>query len=143
MGRGIIRDNMRKKKIYVFIVIAIIIATSIYLARGFFMPKTSNQWYAVHLTNGQVYFGRITSITSDTIAISDTYYLEATPNPMSTSNSFIIQQESKPTYKLTRRGDDTMLSSDHKLFINRSTVLFWEKLQDTSDVVRLIVKGNS
>lgn len=134
---------MKKKYIYIFIVIAIIITIGAYFAIGFFTQKSSSQWYAVHLTNGQVYFGRITSITSDTIAISDTYYLEATPNPVSTSNSFIIQQESKPTYKLTRRGDDTTLSSDHKLFINRSTVLFWEKLQDTSDVVRLIVKGNS
>jgi len=97
-------------------------------------------WYAVHLTNSQVYFGRIKSVTNETITLKDTYYFETfTTQPTEAQGeSFQVQTEPQTTYTLTRRGGDQFMTTDNVLFINRAVVLFWEKLLATSSVVSTI-----
>lgn len=108
------------------------------------LSVASCPWYAVHLNNGQVYFGHISYVSDDTISLRDTYSLEAYTqgdNDVSTSTNFKLEKTPTQIYNLARRGDDKTLSSDHSLFINRQAVLFWEKLAGESDVVKLIYQS--
>ncbi len=99
--------------------------------------------YAVHLSNGQVYFGYIDDINETTIVMGDAYYLElfkkANTN-VSTSENFSLSTEgpSQDIYQITRRGSTGSVLTDHRFFINRSVVLFWEKLAPDAELVRLI-----
>lgn len=97
-------------------------------------------WYAVHLANNQVYFGHITSVTDSTITLADTYFLESyqEPAPKAVSKNFALEQTPKQSVRLVRRGDEKILSSDHTLFVNRSAVLYWEKLTPESEIANLL-----
>lgn len=152
---------MTKKKIFIIVILVIV---AMLVAHAFlrgnrngvsFLSKVNCQlsqvscpWYAVHLNNGQVYFGHIFYVSNSTISLSDTYSLEAYTqgeNSISTSSNFMVQKIPTQVYNLTRRGDEKTLSSDHVLYINRQAVLFWEKLTSNSDVVKMIgesVKNN-
>lgn len=149
---------MTKKKIIILAVLIIIVvmAAHAFLRNGrdgiSFLSKVNCQlssascpWYAVHLNNGQVYFGHVSYVSSNTIALKDTYSLEAYTqgdNDVSTSTSFRIEKAPTQIYNLARRGDDKTLSSDHTLFINRAAVLFWEELTADSEVVKLVGEVN-
>lgn len=136
---------MKKKIIFTFLIaLAVIICGSLLFLRGGFasiVGGKSSSWYAVHLSNGQVYFGHISRITPSTITINDTRYLEAyqtASDAISQSENFSIQQSPKQIFSLVRRGDEKSLATDHTLYINRSAVLFWEKLSKDSDIVNSI-----
>ncbi|MFZ2303827.1 MAG: hypothetical protein WAV98_03520 [Minisyncoccia bacterium] len=136
---------MRIKIILTFVVtLIVIISGSFFFVKGGLSSigvGKATSWYAVHLNNGQVYFGHIARISDDTITISDTRYLEtfeAGDSAVSESKNFAIQQAPKQIYSLVRRGDEKSLATDHTLHINRSAVLFWEKLSADSDIVSSI-----
>ncbi len=102
--------------------------------------SVGNAWYAVYLSNNQVYFGHIVSVTDSTITLSDTHFIEVSQEPVlkATSKNFAIEQAPKQTFRLIKRGDEKTLTSDHTLYIDRSAVLYWEKLTADSEVVKLI-----
>lgn len=139
---------MRKKIIFIAIVAAILGAVMLW------SPKNSSSlsvvkcqlsnvdcpWYAVYLGNNQVYFGHIASVTDSTITLADAYFLEVyqEPAPKASSENFALEQPPQQAFRLIRRGDEKILSSDHTLFINRTAVLYWEKLTSESEVAKLI-----
>lgn len=115
---------------------------------------SGNALYAVHLNNGQVYFGHLKSVDVNTITLKDVYYLEAfaqapsnveANNQISSSKNFQIQpvqQSPKQVYSLARRGISNIYSTDNILFINRQTILFWEKLNNESEITKLIEQNS-
>lgn len=125
------------KSIVITVLIVVCVAAGFYFLKGGALWRENSPWYAVHLNNNQVYFGHMSSRNDDTIILSDTYYLQVYGQDGNTSASSNFSVSQSPTYGLTRRGDDTTLSSDHKIFINRAAVLFWEKLSDDSEIVKL------
>lgn len=136
-----------RTKIVMFIVVAALIVGGVFYSKRGDHPVvrsgSETSWYAVHLSNGQVYFGHIIALSPDMIALSETYFLEAyqeADSTVSQSKNFAVTQTPKQVYRLVSRGGEKTLATDHTLFINRSTVLFWEKLTAESDVVSLINK---
>lgn len=136
---------MRLKIIFTFLIaLAVIIGGSFFLIKGG-LPSIgagkSSSLYAVHLNNGQVYFGHLVRVSSDTITMSDTRYLEtfvAGASAVSESKNFAVEQSPRQIYSLVRRGDEKSLATDHVLHINRTAVLFWEKLSADSEIVTSI-----
>lgn len=100
-------------------------------------------WYAVYLTNNQVYFGHIASIRKDEIVLENVHFAEAYQEqaPVAKSEKFVLTQVPKQTFRISQRGNEKMLSSDHKLFINRISVLYWEKFSPDAEVVKLLEEG--
>ncbi|MEI7818852.1 MAG: hypothetical protein WCI47_01915 [bacterium] len=94
----------------------------------------SGQYQAVFMTNGQVYFGKIKSLTKDSVSLSDIYYLQ-------------VQQQVQPDEK-SKTKEDQQLSlaklggelhgPEDNMYINRDQMLFWENLKDDSKVVQAI-----
>lgn len=105
--------------------------------------KSEQPFYAVRLVNGQVYYGRIKSLSDSTIKMEDVYYFETyqAAQPPATSKNFALQGQGQTIYRLVRSGSDKPTMTDHDLFVNRTAVLFWEKLNDDSDIVTMIVKS--
>jgi hypothetical protein len=136
------------KKLF-WLVIIILATVGIWKIFGDELPASwnvlnkENPFYAVHLTNGQVYYGRIGSVNDSTIKMEDVYYFEMVKEaaPVATSQNFALQGQEQTIYRLTRRGSEKPTTTDHDLYVNRATVLFWEKLNADSDMVLMIKKA--
>ncbi len=134
--------------IFISFIVLVIIAAGGYFLFDKFSGKIfsgGNNWYAVYLNNKDVYFGRISSITPETIFLKDVYYLEVY-NPQleqtSASKNFQLQSAPQQIYNLIHRGSDiNSFLTDHNLFIDRRAVLFWEKLEFDSQILKLIEKA--
>ncbi len=93
-----------------------------------------NTYQALFLTNGQVYFGKLSNVDSGYVQLRDIYYLQ-------------VQQAVQPAAKeedsaetktsLVKLGDELHAPKDH-MFISRDQVLFWEDIQDSGKVAQAI-----
>lgn len=131
---------MNKKIIITAVVVLIIISGACFYLRSYWLESLIySPWYAVHLSNGQVYFGHIANVRNGTISMKNVHYLEAFQSQDSSSgNGFTVETSPKQVYKLITRGEDKNLATDHNLFVNRQSVLFWEKLDKNSEIAKLI-----
>ena len=136
---------MRKKTISISITIVVFFALMAGLAffsfkDHFVLPTAKKSWYAVYLSNNQAYFGHISKINDSEMVLDDVFSLQAFDEPaeQSTSEHFSLTPAAKQTFKLVKRGTDTTVTSDHSLTINRSNILYWEKLTSEAQVVKLI-----
>jgi hypothetical protein len=92
---------------------------------------------AVFLTNGQVYFGKIKSISKNYIDLQNIYYLnvnqQVQPNQKDTSSS----SNSNQSVSLVKLGCELHGPQD-QMVINRDQVTFWENLKTDGQVTKAI-----
>jgi hypothetical protein len=98
---------------------------------------TKANYQAVFLTNEQVYFGKISDVTSDYVTLRDIYYLQVTQPQLQGSGDQATQQGQQPQISLVKLGNELHGPVD-EMHINRSQVLFYEDLKDDSQVVKAI-----
>ncbi len=96
------------------------------------------KYQAVFLTNGQVYFGKITGITADVVTLSDIYYLQQQTSVQNQDDKD-KQAQAQNQMSLAKLGKELHGPQD-RMYIERSQVLFWENLKDAenSQVVKTI-----
>ena len=94
---------------------------------------TSSGYQAVFLTNGQVYFGDISEISSDFIRLQNIYYL--TQNTSTAANG---QTTTDGNYTLVKLGCQQIHDPIDQMVIQRSQVSFWENLNSAGKVVTSI-----
>lgn len=105
----------------------------------FFLFGTSNiatsPYYAVFLTNGQVYFGHIEKSDQLTISLANVYYLRANTNLQT------IQTKNKKSENvelaLIKLGNELHGPKD-MMVLNRTSILFWEELRNDGKMVQAI-----
>jgi hypothetical protein len=95
--------------------------------------SASGEWQAVFLSNGQVYFGQITSENTDTIVVEDIYYLQVTKSLQPAEGDAQQQNE----LSLVKLGNE-LHGPEDEMRINRAHVLFIENLKEEGKVVRAI-----
>jgi hypothetical protein len=95
----------------------------------------NDKYQAVFLQNGQVYFGKVTSMTSKFYNLQNVFYLSSTSN--SGSGSSTSTTSTSNNYTLVKLGCELHGPYD-QMVINRDQVTFWENLKDTSTVVKTI-----
>lgn len=100
----------------------------------------TNKFQAVFLTNGQVYFGKASSMGSSYIDLKNIYYLQvqqsvqpSTDKPASDNAAAAGESQ----VSLTKLGKELHGPTD-EMHISREQVLFWENLTDDSTVVKAI-----
>lgn len=108
-----------------------------YLASSGMLPGLKNNagspsdLHAVFLTNGQVYFGKLSGPNSQMVTLSDIYYLQVKAD----------QQEQKdpkePQISLVKLGEELHGPVD-EMKINRDHILFFEKMKSNAKVVEAI-----
>jgi hypothetical protein len=89
----------------------------------------SKQYQAVFLTNGQVYFGKISSVDSDYVVVKDIYYLQVQQAVQPKDAKATAEQ---PQVSLAKLGGE-LHGPDDVMYISREQVLFWENLKGEAD----------
>lgn len=122
------------------LVVAVVLVAALSAFQGFWQQRVRSQHYqAVFLTNGQVYFGKITRMTREEIVLESVYYLQASENPQQDAGAENTSTESAPAtqFSIVKLGGEVHQPLD-RMYITRSQVLFMEDLQDASQVVQTI-----
>ncbi|MDO8592311.1 MAG: hypothetical protein Q7R92_00890 [bacterium] len=128
----------------VFLVAAMLVLT---VFNGLFSGSTKNfgrlsdwadftKYQAVFLSNGQVYFGKVTDANDQTLVLEDIYYLRTTAN-LQTSGAQPAATPEADNFSLVKLGNEIHGPAD-KMSINLLQVLFVEDLKADSKVVEAI-----
>ena len=108
---------------------------------GFSKMRPSDDWQAIFLNNGQVYFGKIKNVTSRELVLTNIYYLQVI-----TSHSRLLRkvlltseqnQQTQQELTLIKLGNELHGPTD-KMVINRDYILLTEALKNDSQVVKAI-----
>jgi len=101
----------------------------------------SSGYQAVFLTNGQVYFGKMSNISEDYATLKDIYYLQVVQPPLQgqAADQAQAQQQAaaQPQISLVKLGNELHGPVD-EMHISKSQVLFYEDMKDDSQVVKAI-----
>lgn len=93
-----------------------------------------DNYQAVFLTNGQVYFGKIKNASTTTVTMSDIYYLQ---QDVQGSKDEKDKDKEQNQMSLTKLGNEIHGPED-TMFIQKDQVLFWENLKTDSQIVKSI-----
>ncbi|MEO5690607.1 MAG: hypothetical protein ABIQ64_00270 [Candidatus Saccharimonadales bacterium] len=93
-----------------------------------------DRYQAVFLTNGQVYFGKINSMTGDTVVLKDIYYLQQAADVQKQEDE---KDQAQNQLTLAKLGKE-LHGPEDVMYLERSQMLFWENLTNDSQVVKNI-----
>lgn len=99
----------------------------------------SSGYQAVFLSNGQVYFGKISNQSGDYITLKDIYYLQVVQQPplQGTPQAGQAPVQPQQSISLVKLGEELHGPVD-EMHINRTQVLFYEDLKTAGQVVKAI-----
>jgi len=138
------RDNGNKKWM---MIVGVVVAAALVVGLGwmgwnYFMNADGvkkAQYQAIFLTNGQVYFGKLTNVNDKYVGLTDVYYLQvqqsSTVQPADNKTT-----DQNPQVSLAKLGNE-LHGPEDQMAINREQVLFWENLKDNGKVVDAIKKN--
>src|SRR3989338_10432786 len=126
-------------KAAIIVVIIVLLFAAFYFFGGgdLLSPQDEKTYQAVFLSNGQVYFGKLTSVHG-WLVLRDVYYLETTkPLQSEAEAGDTLQPLSSPKIKLVKLGAE-LHGPDGEMFIDRDQILFWENMKSDSKVLAAI-----
>ena len=98
------------------------------------MSYDQDSYHAVFLSNGQVYFGKITARNNDSTLLENIYYLQVS-NPLQQVPP--TEAAAQPQLSLVKLGNELHAPEDH-MIINNQHILFIEELKSDGKVVEAI-----
>ncbi len=117
-------------------VLAIAIAVSFYVnGSGEAQFQNKNEYQAVFLNNGQVYFGKIKALNEHYVDLTNIFYLSTQQAQPSTDKS----NSSGNKFSLVKLGCE-LHGPEDQMIINKGQVTFWENLRSNGQVVQAIGK---
>ncbi len=149
------QETMQKASAMPWIILAVVVVVIAVLAvifRGQLFGKSSSNgaamtstmgtasgYQAVFLSNGQVYFGKISSTANDFITLKDIYYLQVVQQPplQGTPQGTQADAQAQQSISLVKLGEELHGPVD-EMHINRTQVLFYEDLKTEGQVVKAI-----
>ena len=99
-------------------------------------------YQAIFLSNGQVYFGKVSNLDKDYVRLTNVYYLQLQQPLQSQQKQEIGNKQTQPvqpTFTLIKLGGEMHGQLD-ELVINRNHVLFMEGLKEDSQLVKKILE---
>ena len=99
---------------------------------GAAMGKSSG-YQAVFLTNGQVYFGKMSDATDSYVMLKDIFYLQVNQPQIQGSQQSQQQAQQQPQLSLVKLGQELHGPVD-EMHINRSQILFYEDMKEDGKV---------
>lgn len=93
----------------------------------------SGQYQAVFLTNGQVYFCKVSDVNSGYVKCNDIFYLQVQQSVQPDNKSKSDQSQ----VSLAKLGSE-LHGPEDTMYISRDQVLFWENLKNDGRVVQAI-----
>ena len=101
----------------------------------------SNRYQAVFFTNGQVYFGKLKSVNSGYMKLTDIYYLQAQSTENQSENPQETSSKSSDV-QLIKLGNEVHGPED-EMIISKDQILFFENLKKDGKVTDSISKYQS
>jgi len=97
-----------------------------------------DNYQAVFLSDGQIYFGKLTNTDKDYATLEDIYYLQVQNN---NSDQQPVQQGESTAAQITlvKLGNEIHGPKD-EMIINRDQILFWENLKTDGQVADAIAR---
>jgi hypothetical protein len=92
-----------------------------------------NQYQALFLTNGQVYFGKLSNVNERYVKLNDIYYLQVQQAVQPAEGN----SQQQPKVSLAKLGSE-LHGPEDEMLVNRDQVLFWENLKDDGKVAKAI-----
>lgn len=129
------RNKKRSKK---WLILAIIAAVVVVLSLWWFVFKGASaeiqggKYQAVFLSNGQVYFGKMSFVGTGYIKLTNVFYIQSSSDVQDTKAS-----SANTDMQLIKLGNEIHGPQD-SMIINRDQVLFFENLKDDGKVVETI-----
>lgn len=127
--------------VIVSLVVALVLAVGVFLLAQNMGKSGSgdsavetDKYQAVFMTNGQVYFGRLSKVDTGYAQLTDVYYLQVQQAVQPAAEK---KETDQPKVSLTKLGNELHGPTD-KMHISRDQILFWENLKDDSTVVKAI-----
>ncbi len=145
------------KGILIAVIVALVAIVLVVLGVWLYQSKDSpvatgggevnkDQYQAVFLTNGQVYFGNLSKPSSDYVNLENIYYLQvqqSTEQPSSERPAVQPSSENQQSQvALTKLGKE-LHGPEDKMYIARDQVLFWENLKNDGTVAKAIKQNES
>jgi len=96
-----------------------------------------NEFQAIFLTNGQVYFGKLSNLNHKYVTITDVYYLQVQSNTSLQGASSSSSPNSQVS--LVKLGNELHGPQD-EMYIATDQMLFWENLKPSGKVTQAIDK---
>ncbi len=117
----------------------LVVALLLYIRQGGGAEKLikKNQYQAVFLNGGQVYFGRLSGVDTRSIRITDIFYLRV--NQQVQPDGKASTDTTKQDISLAKLGSE-LHGPEDEMIINRDQVLFWENLKNDGQVAKAIVE---
>ena len=94
----------------------------------------ADKYQAVFLSNGQIYFGKLTLMNDNYLKLTDVFYLEKAAETDATSTSTTQPVQAS----LRKLGVKDVHGPEDAMFISRDQVLMYENLTDKGQVVKAI-----
>ncbi len=94
---------------------------------------SNKEYQALFLTNGQVYFGKLSGVANDYVKLTDIYYLQVQQAVQPKDSS----QQAQQSVSLAKLGGE-LHGPEDSMYVSRQQVLFWENMKDSGKVVTAI-----
>ena len=140
-----VQNNSNDRKLIV-IIVGVIVALALVCATVFMAFSNGNgssdsgatsvdkdKYQALFMTNGQVYFGKLSNVDGNYTKLKDVYYLQVQQAVQPATDD----KKTDPKVSLTKLGNELHGPTD-EMNISRDQILFWENLKDDSTVVKAI-----
>ncbi len=102
------------------------------------VEETASGYQAVFLSNGQVYFGKLSGMSASYATLNDIYYLQVTTPPSADGSQLNQQQaEQQQQLSLVKLGQELHGPVD-EMKINRDQILFYEDIKEDGRVMQAI-----
>jgi hypothetical protein len=128
------------------VIVVVLVVVGVLFRDKLFGPKSVmpdmgsdvSAYQAVFLTNGQVYFGRLSSANSDYPVLTDIYYLQVVQPPLQGQQSgTAAAPQSQSQISLVKLGNELHGPVD-EMHISKPQILFYEDLKSDGQVVKAI-----
>lgn len=126
--------------ILAIVAILIIICGGMWVCKAFFSSEgaiNGSEFQAVFLTNGQVYFGKLSNVDNGYAKLTQIYYLQVQQQVQPSSGNNSNSSNQQPQVSLTKLGNELHGPEDN-MYIAHNQILFWENLKSTGKVATAI-----
>ena len=134
------KSNFLSTALVVLLLITSILASAYLVSRLAATTSTSGavngkQYQALFLSNGQVYFGRLSGVDKSYVKLKDIYYLQVQQQVQPGQQQQNNQQQ--PNVSLAKLGGE-LHGPEDTMYVSRDQVLFWENLKTDGKVAKAI-----
>ena len=128
------RSKRNQVKKLVFFIAITLFLIFYFCGQRIYLSLITSGYQSVLLTNGQVFFGKL-SVSGSWFKISDVYYLQAAEDTATSADK-------NANLQLVKRGSE-LYGPEDAMYIKKDSLLYFENMKEDSRVVQAILEEKS